>query len=185
MLSIGLSLTWKLPPAPKGRRRVHWAVYIVRGVLVSVVMFGAVFLGRINEIIAILLAIFPAIMLTAMLSVGLSQGTAVSAGAVGPLILGLIAFSPLSGAPLITIGSAPASVSVATFPMCFPFFLTLISSLWLAAVVTWLICVACVSTPVFLFIRWRERVATYHQHTSIELDTNVVGVHHTRLEEDT
>jgi len=76
-------------PAPKGNRAVSIPVLLSRGLLSGLAIgFSAWISGLGYPILAGMASVFPAIFLTTMVSIWLSQGEAVQAGAVGPMMLG-------------------------------------------------------------------------------------------------
>ncbi len=120
-------------PAPRGSRRVGPLTLLARGLLAAVAIGLSVLLAEVaGPMAAGLAATFPAIFLTTMVSLWLSQGTAVQAGAVGPMMLGsasvsayavlvaltLPAWGPLWGATSAWLGA----VALVTLP----------AALWLA-----------------------------------------------------
>ncbi len=86
---FGVLACLRAPPSPKGRRQVSWLVLLARGVLAACAIGVAVWLSsRGDGILAGIASIFPAIFITTMVALWLSQGEAVQAGAVGPMMLG-------------------------------------------------------------------------------------------------
>ena len=82
------------PPAPKGSRPVGVWVLACRGLLAGVAIAAAVVIAQQGgPLLAGIVAVFPAIFLTTMVSLWLSQGEAVQAGAVGPMMLGATSVS--------------------------------------------------------------------------------------------
>ena len=76
-------------PAPKGSRQVKIGVLLSRGLLAGLAVgFSAWISGLGLPILAGMASVFPAIFLTTMVSIWLSQGEAVQSGAVGPMMLG-------------------------------------------------------------------------------------------------
>jgi hypothetical protein len=76
-------------PAPKGKRAVSILVLLSRGLLSGLAIgFSAWISGLGYPILAGMASVFPAMFLTTMVSIWLSQGEAVQAGAVGPMMLG-------------------------------------------------------------------------------------------------
>ena len=76
-------------PAPKGKRPVKLLVLLSRGLLAGLAVgFSAWISGLGYPILAGMASVFPAIFLTTMVSIWLSQGEAVQSGAVGPMMLG-------------------------------------------------------------------------------------------------
>lgn len=77
------------PPAPRGTHRVSPSVLLARGLVATVAVGVAVGIARSGAGVAAGMAsVFPAIFTTTMVSLWLSQGQAVPAGAVGPMMLG-------------------------------------------------------------------------------------------------
>jgi len=75
--------------SPKGKASVSWGTLSARGVFAGVAVASAVLLAqRSSGVISGVASVFPAIFWTSMVSVWLSQGSAVSSGAVGPMMLG-------------------------------------------------------------------------------------------------
>lgn len=135
-LGLGLSATWTPLPAPKGTRRVPLAVLLSRGVLAAIAIAVAITVSRQGQpLIAGVATVFPAIFLTTMVSLWVSQGAAVPAGAVGPIILG-------ATAPCVF-----ALSSTWLFPA--------LGSGW-GALAAWLLCVSCVSVPVAMWLQRRS-----------------------------
>lgn len=90
-LMLGLGVAACLPgvPAPKGKNPVSAGVLVARGLLAATAIASSVVLaGMGGPLIAGMAACFPAIFLTTMVSLWVSQGHAVPAGAVGPMMLG-------------------------------------------------------------------------------------------------
>lgn len=89
LLGFGVWACWEGVPAPKGKRPVSALVLLSRGLLAGcAVGFSAWIAGLGFPILAGMSSVFPAIFLTTMVSIWLSQGEAVQAGAVGPMMLG-------------------------------------------------------------------------------------------------
>ncbi len=86
---VGLLATARHVPAPRGKRRVGVAALLSRGVLAAIAIYGAITLSSLGSpMLAGMASVFPAIFLTAMVSLWVAQGAAVPLGAAGPLILG-------------------------------------------------------------------------------------------------
>eukprot|EP01087_Luapelamoeba_hula_P013366 TRINITY_DN3816_c1_g1_i1.p1 TRINITY_DN3816_c1_g1~~TRINITY_DN3816_c1_g1_i1.p1 ORF type:complete len:327 (-),score=52.70 TRINITY_DN3816_c1_g1_i1:5-985(-) len=75
-------------PAPKGSRPVSAAMLCARGVMAGLAIFVSGMLARVDPVAAGFASSFPAIFTTAMVSMWVSQGTAVSSGAAGPMMVG-------------------------------------------------------------------------------------------------
>jgi hypothetical protein len=93
-------------PGPAGSRAVGPAVLLGRGVLAAAAIGLAVALATVaGPVIAGVVSIFPAIFLTTMVALWISQGEAVPVGAVGPMMLGSTSVSAfaLLAAPLMPL----------------------------------------------------------------------------------
>jgi hypothetical protein len=89
IVSVGVAATWRAHPAPAGRRPVGPATLAARGLLAACAIGSAVWLASVGGAVAAGVAsCFPAIFLTTMVSLWISQGRSVPAGAVGPMMLG-------------------------------------------------------------------------------------------------
>lgn len=89
IVTLGLIATSGGGLSPKGRAPVSWLTLSARGLFAGVAVFAAVLLARSSSgVTSGVAAVFPAIFWTSMVSVWLSQGAAVSSGAVGPMMLG-------------------------------------------------------------------------------------------------
>jgi hypothetical protein len=114
LAGAGLLACWRAPPAPAGRRRVGPLVLAARGLLAAGAIGGAVWLAAVGGALAAgMAAVFPAIFLTSMVSLWLSQGEAVQAGAVGPMMLGstsVAVFALLAAWLFPALGPGPGAV---------------------------------------------------------------------------
>ena len=91
LLSVvcGAALCWHLPPAPAGKNKVKWYVHFLRGFVASLAILASGILSQTGSGVAAgAVSTFPAMFITTMVSVSLSQGADVSTGAIGPLLLG-------------------------------------------------------------------------------------------------
>jgi hypothetical protein len=139
IFTLGLVVTTQFPvAAPSGSKSVKWYVLLSRGLFSSVSIFVAVTVGSLNSALGGLLSTFPAIFLTTMISLWLSQGNAVPLGAAGPMIL--------------------ASTSVCAYALVYPAVLPFTGVAGSAAV-AWFVAVLFVSIPIALFLRWFQRTA--------------------------
>ena len=85
----GVALCWHLPPTPAGKNKVKWYVHLARGFVASLAIFASGVLSQSGSGVAAgAVSTFPAMFITTMVSVSLAQGTDVSTGAIGPLLLG-------------------------------------------------------------------------------------------------
>jgi hypothetical protein len=122
------------PPAPSGARHVGVATLLGRGVLAAAAIGLAVWLAGLGGAVSAgIVAVFPAIFLTTMVSLWLAQGEAVPVGAVGPMMLGS------------TSVAAYALVAAITLPALGVAF---------GSVVAWLTAATCVTVPAWW---WLER----------------------------
>jgi len=86
---FGVFSCWAAPPSPGGSRPIGAAVLLARGGLAAVAIGCSVWLAGLGSpLLAGMASVFPAIFLTTMVSLWLSQGESVPIGAVGPMILG-------------------------------------------------------------------------------------------------
>lgn len=105
---VGVMACLQNPPAPRGKRSVGLLTLLARGTLAAAAIGASVALAAFGGPLAAgVAAIFPAIFLTTMIAVWLSQGEAVQSGAVGPMMLGstsVALFSVLSASWVPTMG---------------------------------------------------------------------------------
>lgn len=119
--------------APRASRRVPMASLLARGLLAALAIgTSAALAGAGGELVASMASVFPAIFLTAMVSLWWSQGDAVPAGAVGPMMLGSA-----------SVG-AYALAAAYTFPALGP---------WAGAAVAWALAVGGVTVPAWAWAR--------------------------------
>jgi hypothetical protein len=89
IVGFGVVACLKPRAAPRGQRRVGPFTLAARGVLAGVAVGGSVWVAHLGlGLLSGVLAVFPAIFLTTMVSLWLAQGEAVPAGAIGPMMLG-------------------------------------------------------------------------------------------------
>ncbi len=113
LMVFGIVLCQDLPPAPKGSRRVSPLTLLMRGVLAATAIGVAIALAHIiGPVAAGVASVFPAIFLTTMVSLWISQGEAVPLGAIGPIVLGSSAVSvyALVAATVMPSLGAPGAV---------------------------------------------------------------------------
>jgi hypothetical protein len=101
-------------PSPAGSRRVGPVALLARGLLAAAAIGLAVSLATVSgPVVAGIVSTFPAIFLTTMLALWISQGEAVPAGAVGPMMLGstsVSAFALLAATLMPVAGPAAGAV---------------------------------------------------------------------------
>lgn len=133
----GLLACLRAPPAPAGARSVGPLTLVLRGLFAGAAIAFAVWLARLGPTAAGMASVFPAIFMTTMVSLWISQGEAVQAGAVGPMMLGsasVSAFALLAAVlmPLPALGPA------------------------LGAAAAWFLSVLAVTVPAWMWLRRRE-----------------------------
>ena len=88
---FGVCLCWSLPPTPAGKNKVKWYVHLCRGLAAFCALFICGIMSQMGlGVVAGAMGSFPAVFLTTMVSVSLSQSADVATGAIGPLIMGSI-----------------------------------------------------------------------------------------------
>ncbi|MAA79125.1 MAG: hypothetical protein CL916_07675 [Deltaproteobacteria bacterium] len=121
------------PPAPKGGKKVGWGTLAMRGVLAGSAIGVSILLSSFGALAGIA-SVFPAIFLTTMVSVWISQGESVQGGAVGPMMLGSSSVSVF------------ALLAIILFPIFGPFG---------GSVVSWVLAVLCTSVPSAIWLNRR------------------------------
>ena len=135
-LTLGISACWRVRPAPRGKNPVGPMTLVARGVLAGLAIAFSVGLAELGiPLLAGMASVFPAIFLTTMISVWISQGSAVQGGAVGPMILGSNSVSAYTLLAAVSIPSLGAG---------------------LGAAVAWLAAACFISVPSWFFLRWRS-----------------------------
>lgn len=110
-LVIGARATYAHRPTPRGSESVSYRTLLLRGLAAAASIGVAVWLAGIGiPLLSGVMTIFPAIFLTSMVSLWLSQGEAVPAGAIGPMMFGsqsvslygllVSIFFPMTNSPL-------------------------------------------------------------------------------------
>ena len=122
--------------APKGKHRVRPLVLVARGSAAALAIGCAVWLSSLSyAMISGLVSTFPAIFLTSMVALWLSQGQDVPQGAAGPMML----------------GGASVAVYAIVAMWLFPLYGVVIGS-----ILTWVISVGGWTVPAYLFLQWRQ-----------------------------
>ena len=136
LLIFGILACRGNPPAPKGGNRISVITLLSRGILAGLAIGFAVFLASLgSSLLAGMTSVFPAIFLTTMVSIWLSQGQAVQLGAVGPMILG--------------------SASVAFYALLCAWSFPIFGVLW-GALLSWFGAVILISIPSWQYLK-RQR----------------------------
>ena len=137
IMIVGMISTWHPYPAPKGKQSVSAWVLLSRGIFAGLAIGGALCIASTGaQTLAGIASVFPAIFWTTMVSVWMSQGQAVSSGAVGPMMLG--------------------SLSVALYALSAPWCFQSLGPLW-GAMSAWIIAVICGSLPAYQWLRFRAQ----------------------------
>ena len=93
-ITFGIFVCMGNPPAPKGKNKVSFQTLLIRGILAGIAIGVSIMIAKSGHpILAGISSVFPAIFLTTMISVWISQGESVQMGAVGPMMLGSSAVS--------------------------------------------------------------------------------------------
>lgn len=144
ILTVGLFSTWTPYPAPKGKQKVSLLVMLSRGLFAGLAIGVSLYIATTGaQTWAGIASVFPAIFWTAMVSVWLSQGQAVSSGAVGPMMLG--------------------SLSVALYALSAPFFFQSFGPFF-GALSAWTCSILFGSLSAYQWLNFRHTQA----HSSIE-----------------
>eukprot|EP00762_Andalucia_godoyi_P002801 ANDGO_04390.mRNA.1 hypothetical protein ACA1_072570 len=133
----GGAITFRLNTTPKGKNRVPWTSLGARALLAGMAVGSAVLISTTSPLAAGITSCFPAIFLTSMVGLWLSQGEAVPLGAVGPMIIG--------------------SSSVSVFAVLAVFLFQVVGP-WIGLIISYMLVVGFVSAPVYYYLRWRQRV---------------------------
>lgn len=141
-VSIGVATCWKHVPAPPGDNSVGPGTLVARGLAASLAIGIAVHLAGSGDTLASgLMSIFPAIFTTSMVALWISQGEAVPTGAIGPMMLGAMSVSVYA---LLIAAFYPMSSNMLTLAG--------------ACVAGWLLAVAAVNLPTWLWLRQRAGI---------------------------
>ncbi|KAL7753766.1 hypothetical protein RI367_000697 [Sorochytrium milnesiophthora] len=142
-VTLGITIGWRPPPAPRGSTKVPPRVLLFRGISAGLCIGVSVAISTISSYAGGVMATFPVIFTTSMVAVWLSSGEAVSSGAIGSLLLGT------------------SSVSVFAVTSAF-----VVPALGFGAgvVISWVTGVVLVSLPSFFYLRWRRSVVNGDLH---------------------
>jgi hypothetical protein len=146
MLTFGIVINRHQPPKPKQVNRIGCLTYAARGLLAGVAIFGAVLFGTASNTVAGMLSTFPAIFLTTMVSLSVSQGEAVQVGCIGPLSIG--ANSVVMFALVFAELFKPLNDAMSSHEW----------SVVLCTLIVFVLCVLLVSMPLFFYLQWRRAV---------------------------
>ena len=138
LAGAGVAACLRNLPAPRGTRPVGPLTLLARGLLAATAIATAVAIARLGSGLAAGLAsTFPAIFITTMVSLWISQGEAVQVGAVGPMMLG--------------------STSVAAFAVVGAWSLPALGPL-LGSLVAWTSAALLVTLPAWAWLQRRARL---------------------------
>ena len=135
LVCLGMWMTWRPADAPRGSRSVSRGVILSRGIAAATAIGVAVYLSGLGmPLIAGLASVFPAIFLTTMVGLWISQGPEVPTGAAGPMMLG---GSSVGAYALIAIWALPEHGMV------------------LGSIISWLSAVLVTSIPAYYWLQYR------------------------------
>jgi len=138
LVSMGIGACLADIPAPSGSRRASVPALASRGLLAGTCIVLAVWLSELGmPLLSGISSVFPAIFLTTMVSLWLSQGESVQAGAVGPMML----------------GSASVGVFALIAALVLPFW-----GPWTGAFLAWTGSIVLVSLPAHAWLYRRQQV---------------------------
>ena len=138
LVILGVGMSWRIDSTPRGKNKVNKYVLFSRGIMAAFAIGVAVWISSLGySLLAGLASVFPAIFLTSMVALWISQGPSVPMGAAGPMILG--------GASV----GVYAIIAMWSLPNFGIFLGSLIA--WFLAVILW-------SVPCFQFVKWRQSI---------------------------
>ena len=151
LVLLGIWSTWTTVHAPKGKHRVRPLVLVARGSAAALAIGCAVWLSSLSyAMISGLVSTFPAIFLTSMVALWLSQGQDVPQGAAGPMML----------------GGASVAVYAIVAMWLFPLYGVVIGS-----ILTWVISVGGWTVPAYFFLQWRQSLTNLDQRSDAGTST--------------
>jgi len=135
---FGIVLGWKPCESPKGSREVSKSILLVRGLMAATAIGASVWVAGLGyPLLAGLASVFPAIFLTSMVSLWISQGPSVPRGAAAPMLL---------GGGSVGVYSLVAMYSLEAHGII------------LGSIMSWVTAVAVWSMPSYIYLRWRTGV---------------------------
>jgi hypothetical protein len=133
LFSVSIFFNIKTRPSPKGDNKVPLLILSIRGLAAAIAIGTALILAQIGQpLVAGLASAFPAIFLTSMVALWLSQGITVPQGAAAPMMLGGASVAVYS---LIVMWSIPSYGII------------------LGSIIAWILSVGLWSIPAFLLLR--------------------------------
>tara|TARA_A100001388_G_scaffold39878_1_gene25363 strand:- start:4248 stop:5093 length:846 start_codon:yes stop_codon:yes gene_type:complete len=135
---FGIVLGWKPCESPKGSREVSKSILLARGLMAATAIGASVWVAGLGyPLLAGLASVFPAIFLTSMVSLWISQGPSVPRGAAAPMLL---------GGGSVGVYSLVAMYSLEAHGII------------LGSIMSWVTAVAVWSMPSYIYLRWRTGV---------------------------
>ena len=135
LVSVGVWMTWKPANAPKGSKTVSRGMILSRGIGAAIAIGIAVYFSELGfPLVAGLASVFPAIFLTTMVSLWISQGPEVPTGAAGPMVLG---------------GSSVGAYALVAMWALHEY------GMLLGSIISWLSAVMITSLPAFFWLRYK------------------------------
>ena len=135
---FGIVLGWKPYESPKGSREVSKSILLARGLMAATAIGASVWVAGLGyPLLAGLASVFPAIFLTSMVSLWISQGPSVPRGAAAPMLL---------GGGSVGVYSLVAMYSLEAHGII------------LGSIMSWVTAVAVWSMPSYIYLRWRTGV---------------------------
>lgn len=135
---FGIVLGWKPYESPKGGREVSKSILLARGLMAATAIGASVWVAGLGyPLLAGLASVFPAIFLTSMVSLWISQGPSVPRGAAAPMLL---------GGGSVGVYSLVAMYSLEAHGII------------LGSIMSWVTAVAVWSMPSYIYLRWRTGV---------------------------
>lgn len=132
---FGIVLGWKPYESPKGSREVSKSILLARGLMAATAIGASVWVAGLGyPLLAGLASVFPAIFLTSMVSLWISQGPSVPRGAAAPMLL---------GGGSVGVYSLVAMYSLEAHGII------------LGSIMSWVTAVAVWSMPSYIYLRWR------------------------------
>ena len=135
---FGIVLGWKPYESPKGSREVSKSILLARGLMAATAIGASVWVAGLGyPLLAGLASVFPAIFLTSMVSLWISQGPSVPRGAAAPMLL---------GGGSVGVYSLVAMYSLEAHGII------------LGSIMSWVTAVAVWSMPSYIYLKWRTGV---------------------------
>ena len=133
LILVSIFFNIKTRPSPKGDNKVPILILSIRGVAAAIAIGSALILAQIGQpLVAGLASAFPAIFLTSMVALWISQGVTVPQGAAAPMMLGGASVAVYA---LVVMWSIPGY------------------GILLGSVIAWVLSVGLWSIPAFLLLR--------------------------------